>query len=78
MNPNIGTEIRRLRDLNKWSQAELADYSDVAIASLKQIELGNNNPTLATLFKLANALGTTPDKIIMPSWFKWKNTLNRK
>lgn len=73
IDPNIGTEVKRRRNNEGWSQVELAARADVGVAFLKQIELGNQQPTVMTLFKLALALDTTPDKLIMPSWETWKN-----
>ncbi len=71
-NPNIGIEVKRLRANKGWSQLELSTRADIGIAFLKQIELGNQQPTVQTLFKLAVAFDTTPDRIIMSAWSLWK------
>ncbi len=39
------------------TQESLAELSDVGLRTLKQFESGKGNPTLATLQKLADALG---------------------
>jgi len=37
-----------------------------------EIEAGNRTPSLITIFKLASALGITPEKIITPIWKVWQ------
>jgi len=59
-----GTEIRGIlarniktcREHRLWSQAELAEYSDISIPFLSEIERGNKWPFPDTLGKIANAL----------------------
>lgn len=70
--PNIGIEVKRLRARKGWSQLELSARADIGIASLKQIELGNQQPTLPTIYKLALAFETTPHQLLMSDWSIWK------
>ena len=59
-----GTEIRGIlarniktcREHRLWSQAELAEYSDISIPFLSEIERGNKWPFPDTLGKIAKAL----------------------
>jgi transcriptional regulator with XRE-family HTH domain len=39
------------------TQEQLAELSGVALRTIKEIESGNSNPTLATLSKIADVLG---------------------
>lgn len=50
-------EIRRLRKAKNISQSELAKKMDVKREFVSRIESGNQNITLATLFKIATATG---------------------
>ncbi len=34
----------------------------------QDMEAGNKQPTITTLFKLCEAIGLAPDKLIMPVW----------
>lgn len=52
-------------------QEELADYSTYSNRYIQQLEAGEKQPTITTLFKLARALDTTPDELIMPIWHRW-------
>lgn len=54
---DVGREIRRLRESKGWSQAKLAGETGMGISSVSQIETGVRNPSAATLWKIAEALG---------------------
>ena len=54
---NVGAEIRRAREAKGWSQAKLAGASDMGVSGISQIETGARNPSVATLAKIAEALG---------------------
>jgi len=59
-----GTEIRRIlakniktcREHRLWSQADLAEYSDISIPFLSEIERGNKWPFPDTLGRIVQAL----------------------
>ncbi|WP_225733126.1 helix-turn-helix domain-containing protein [Pseudoclavibacter sp. CFCC 13796] len=52
----IGDRIRSLRAERAMSLRALAEASGVGVASLSQLENGQRNPTLATLYALAGTL----------------------
>lgn len=54
----IGSNVRKKRHEHHWSLDELADSSGVSKATLSQIESGRVNPTVATLWKIAQSLET--------------------
>lgn len=49
--------IKERRHSMKVTQEILSEISGVGLRTLKQFESGKGNPTLATLVKLADALG---------------------
>ena len=59
-----GTEIRSVlakniksyRENRLWSQADMAEYSNISVPFLSEIERGNKWPFPETLGKIANAL----------------------
>lgn len=55
----VGRRIRALRSEGGLSVAQLGELSDVSRRMLTQIELGQANPSLATVDRIASALGTT-------------------
>jgi transcriptional regulator with XRE-family HTH domain len=52
----IGLKIRELRDRKNWSQRMLADHADIEQAHLARIELGQVEPGVIVLEKIARAL----------------------
>lgn len=53
--------IKERRESLDVTQESLAELSDVGLRTLKQLESGKGNPTLATLEKIADALGMEVD-----------------
>lgn len=53
----VGSNVRRLRTRAGLSVVELARRAGVGRATLTQLEAGGGNPTLETLYALANELG---------------------
>ena len=56
MNLIVAKNIKRLREERKLSMDELAKLSGVSKSMLAQIERGEGNPTLSTLWKLSNGM----------------------
>jgi transcriptional regulator with XRE-family HTH domain len=53
----VGENVRRLRTVAGLTQAELAEKMGVDRAYVSALELGGRNPTIVTLWHLAQALG---------------------
>jgi transcriptional regulator with XRE-family HTH domain len=62
----VAANLRRLRAARGLSTVELARRSGVARATLAQLEAGRGNPTLETLYALANTLGAGLGDVIAP------------
>ncbi|WP_138264595.1 helix-turn-helix domain-containing protein [[Clostridium] hylemonae] len=56
MNMIVAKNIRRLREENKLSMEELSKLSSVSKSMLAQIERGEANPTISTLWKISNGM----------------------
>lgn len=64
-NANLAKNVERLRKQKGLSQEKLARLADVANNTIIKIESGeNNNPTLETLRKVAEAFGVSVDELI--------------
>ena len=64
-NQNLSKNIKRLREAKGLSQEKLARLANVANNTLIKMETGENqNPTLETLKKVAQALGVSVDDLI--------------
>ncbi|MBO1360174.1 helix-turn-helix transcriptional regulator [Acetobacter sacchari] len=56
----LGRRTRSLRILKGWSRSELATKSGVPLGSVFVIEAGMQNPSLQTMYQLAEALRVSP------------------
>ena len=56
MNTIVAKNIKRLREENRLSMDELARLSGVSKSMLAQIERGDGNPTISTLWKISNGM----------------------
>jgi len=60
----FGLVLRRARKEAKLSQETLALEADLQRNYISLIELGTNQPTITTIFKLARALEIKPNELI--------------
>jgi transcriptional regulator with XRE-family HTH domain len=60
LNLALARSVRRLRERKGWSQEQLAHECGVHRTYIGSIERGERNVTLATVQKIANALGVQP------------------
>jgi len=68
---SVGMVVRQKRIAKKWTQEKLSSEAGIDNQFLKKIESGDRIPSLDTVFKLADALGIEPDKLLMPVWEEW-------
>jgi len=54
--PSIGSSIQKMRKGHKLTLSALSQKSGVSVATLSQIEADKVNPTIATLWKIAEGL----------------------
>lgn len=67
MDTPLAVNLRRLRQARALTVVELARAAGTARATLTQLEAGSGNPTLETLYALANALGVPLAELIAES-----------
>ena len=60
----FGLVLRRVRKEANLSQEALALEADLQRNYISLIELGTNQPTITTIFKLASALKIKPNELI--------------
>lgn len=63
----LGKTIQRLRKAYQLSLSELAEQSGVAKSIISQIERNETNPTLATIWRLSQALDVSIERILSVS-----------
>ena len=62
----VGRNVARLRRQKELTQEEVATRSGFSQQYLSSLERGRRNPTVITLFELAQALGVSHVELVMP------------
>ena len=60
----LGKTVQRLRKAYNMSLSELSDSSGVAKSIISQIERNETNPTLATIWRLSQALDVSIERVL--------------
>jgi transcriptional regulator with XRE-family HTH domain len=60
----FGLWVRELRHRRKLTQTDLAQRAGISLTYVCEIERGRRNPTIAVVVRLAQALGTTPSRLM--------------
>ena len=60
----LGKTVQRLRKAYNLSLSELSEHSGVAKSIISQIERNETNPTLATIWRLAQALDVSIERVL--------------
>ena len=68
----FGRHLRYHRKTRLYSQESLALECDLSWRFVQDIERGLKQPTIATLFKLAEVLEMSPCELITPAWEMWQ------
>ena len=74
----MGARIAALRRERRWTQAYLAERSDLSNNYLSNIENSHSIPSLETLMKICMALDVTPDQLLLGAMPNEKNYLDRE
>lgn len=56
--------LKIARSLKRWAQSDLADATGFAVSAISHFECGRRAPSLASLARLADALGVTTDFLL--------------
>lgn len=62
----VGRNVKRIRIARGLTQEELAERSGFSQQYLSDLERGRRNPTIVSLWELAQALDATPVDLITP------------
>lgn len=66
----IAHNLKRLREERNLSQGQLAEMAGVSKVIISQIEKGDSNPTINTIWKLTGALGLPYTSLLEPEAVK--------
>ena len=59
-------QLKVLRAMRNWSQAELADRLDVSRQAVNAIETGKYDPSLPLAFRIARLFGQPIESLFIP------------
>jgi transcriptional regulator with XRE-family HTH domain len=62
----VGRNVRALRQARGMTQEQLAEESGFSQQYISDLERGRRNPTIVSLYELAQALNSTPVELIEP------------
>lgn len=68
---DFGDNLRKFRLGSNLTQEKLALEAGLSLRFIQNLESGERQPSLETLFKLSRALDTTPGALIKTSWNWW-------
>lgn len=68
----FGQQLKRTRKEAGLTQEALADASGIGWRFLQEIEAGDKQPTISTVFKLAKALNTKPGVLLDEIFLQWR------
>ncbi len=66
MRKQVGRNLARLRREKKFTQERLAEVCGVTQQYVSDIERGQRNPTIVSIYHLAIALGVSHVDLVMP------------
>lgn len=66
----VGSNVRRHRHAASMTQEQLAERSGFTQKYISDLERGLENPTVITLYELAQALGVTHVDLVLPAEVK--------
>lgn len=61
---DFGRQVRELRSQASWTQQRLAELTGLTRAYIVSVEGGKQNVSLDVVVRIANALGTTPERLL--------------
>jgi transcriptional regulator with XRE-family HTH domain len=62
----VGRNFGRIRRQKRFTQERFAEVSGFTQQYISDLERGRRNPTVVTLFELANALGVSHVDLVLP------------
>ncbi|WLR46560.1 helix-turn-helix transcriptional regulator [Halobacillus litoralis] len=64
LSTEFGTNVSRIRKDCGFTQQKLAEKANIDRSYLLKIEIGEANPSLSVILRLADSLKTTPYKLL--------------
>ena len=75
---SFGKNLQALRETAGLSQSELAEKSGISVKTIQNWEIDRNTPRMDALVRLAKALGTTLDRLVIHRYRRQAKTKRRR
>jgi transcriptional regulator with XRE-family HTH domain len=62
----VGRNLKRIREAKGLTQEQLAEASGYSQQYLSGVEQGHRNPTIITIYEIAQALGVSHVELVRP------------
>lgn len=73
----FGETLRKYRTKSNRSQQDVATRCDMSFRYYQELEAGTKQPTITTLFKLADSLEESPATLIEPAYQTWQSSASK-
>ena len=70
----FGETLRKYRTKSNRSQQDVATRCDMSFRYYQELEAGTKQPTITTLFKLADSLEESPATLIEDAYKTWQSS----
>ncbi len=67
----LAANVKHLRSDRNMSQEQLAAEAGISVRYYQHIEAATKTPSVKTIFKIAKALDTDYNAILLPAWQEW-------
>lgn len=68
----FGEQVRKIRQEKQITQEELSQKTGLANRFVQDIESGNKQASITTVFRLADGLDVSPDDLVEKPYATWK------
>lgn len=68
----FGEQVRKIRQEKQVTQEELSQKTGLANRFLQDIESGNKQASITTVFRLADGLEVSPNELLVIPYSSWK------
>lgn len=73
----FGETLRKYRTKSNRSQQDVATRCDMSFRYYQELEAGTKQPTITTLFKLADSLEESPATLIEEAYKTWQSSASK-
>ncbi|GAB1260752.1 helix-turn-helix domain-containing protein [Aurantivibrio plasticivorans] len=70
----FGETLKKCRAKSGQTQQDVAMSCEMSLRFYQDLEAGNKQASITTVFRLADSLNVTPNELILPAYKSWKSS----